>query len=145
MRRLNTISLTVGEFHFGGNPKGARAVQIQIDGKDLYELIQEAGRPGPSAEEIDSALGLHPVEIALPSEHWLGAPDPELSEDGFALIYHCECGNWPCGGVLARIWVTPGEVAWSRFRGPRGGHTYSAGPFHFERQQYEDQLRELRP
>lgn len=144
MRRLNTITLTVGDFHFGGDPKGARAVQIQVDGKDLYGMIQVAGRPGPSPDEVDGTPGLHPIEVAPPSDHWLGAPDPELSEDGYALVYNCECGNWPCGGVLARISVTPGEVAWSRFRGPRGGHTYPVGPFHFERQQYDDQLRGLR-
>ncbi len=48
---------------------------------------------------------LAPKDVAPPSRHWLGAPDPDLTERGRAAVLTCTCGCFGCGGAAARITV----------------------------------------
>lgn len=89
--------------------------------------------------------GLSPDVVRPPSRHWWGVPHPALSTGGRAVIYDCECGHWPCGGILARISVGEREVVWSDFGGPSGGSVYPIGPFRFRRQDYDDALAGIPP
>ena len=144
---MNTIRFRVGDFRFAGYSM-APAVQIEIDGTDLYHLILEAD-PYRSADDDPghTGPGLRPEAVVPPSTHWLGSPSPDLSEEDLALVYDCGCGTWRCDGVLAQIRVTDEDVVWSGFRGPRHEDDYtpySVGPFRFDRQQYEEALRQVR-
>lgn len=51
----------------------------------------------------------------------------------------CECGEWGCWPLLARVVVTDSTVVWSDFEQPfRKKRDYSAfGPFQFDRRDYE--------
>ena len=140
---MNTVRFSVKDFTFADSRRGTPTVQVEVDGDDLFSAIERAGRSTGPHPAVDVAPGLSPQSVIPPSMHWLGAPDP--SEGGLALIYDCECGEWECGGVLARITVTDDEVVWSDFRGPRGGREYRVGLLRFDRQQYERALRQLSP
>jgi hypothetical protein len=60
-------------------------------------------------------------------------------------VLGCECGEWGCWPLLARISVCPDGVTWDEFAQPRRPvRDYSGlGPFHFTRDQYEDALADL--
>lgn len=57
----------------------------------------------------------------------------------------CECGEWGCWPLLARVTVTAGEVRWDAFEQPfRPDRDYRAfGPFRFDPGAYDGALRNL--
>jgi hypothetical protein len=57
----------------------------------------------------------------------------------------CQCGEWGCWPLLARIRAVADSVIWDQFEQPhRPSRDYGAfGPFTFERQQYERALDAL--
>lgn len=138
----NEFRLSIGAFAFADNKRRTPSVQIDVDDEDLFGLIERAGRTDPTVGPIEGSPGLTPEEVAPPSRHWLGSPAPALSDGDDVVVYLCECGDWGCGGVLARITVTDDHVVWSDFHGPQG-QTYEVGPFHFDRRAYEQQLAQL--
>jgi hypothetical protein len=138
----------LGGWKFADDKKTSPVVVVTVDGDDLYEAV-EAARDAPELDwdddDADSgdAPGLNPELVATPSRHWLGSPNPRWSESGLAVVLNCECGEWECGGVLARIEVGPDTVTWSEFREPGGGNRLALGPFTFSREQYEAALRSV--
>ncbi len=60
-------------------------------------------------------------------------------------VLGCECGEWGCWPLLARITATTDLVTWDAFEQPhRKTRDYVAfGPFQFDRHQYDDALRAL--
>jgi hypothetical protein len=60
-------------------------------------------------------------------------------------VLGCECGEWGCWPLMARITVTGDLVVWDSFEQPhRMTRNYTAfGPFQFDRRQYDDALRAL--
>jgi hypothetical protein len=59
----------------------------------------------------------------------------------------CECGEWGCWPLLAKIVVTADEVRWTDFQQPhRPKRDYSGfGPFGFRRADYEAAVRAIAP
>lgn len=60
-------------------------------------------------------------------------------------VLGCECGEWGCWPLMARITVTADLVTWDSFEQPhRKARDYTAfGPFQFSRRQYDDALQTL--
>lgn len=143
----NAIELTIGRFLFGAALEPEPVVLVRIDGIDLFEAVEATRNlPEPDWEDDcddDGVPGLSPDLLTPPSLHWLGNPDPRWSESGRAVVLDCGCGQWECGGVLARIEVRPDVITWSDFRGPRDGDPIPVGPFVFDREQYEAALASL--
>ncbi len=144
---VSSVVFSVGELRFGESRKLTRAVEIAVDGHDLFEVVQAAGRhhaaEGISDEVRTPSPGLPPEIVVPPSRHWLGSPRLEFSEGDRAVIYNCECGDWRCDGVLARVEVADDHVTWSDFSGPRDGRLYPIRPRVFDRRRYESALSAL--
>lgn len=138
------IGFRLGGWKFADAKKPSPVVVVTVNGDDLYEAV-EAARALPEPDWVDDddsgdVPGVSPDLVVPPARHWLGSPDPRWSEDGLAVVLNCECGDWECGGVLARIEVAPNTVTWSGFREPRRGNALGVGPFTFSREQYEAAL-----
>lgn len=54
------------------------------------------------------------------------------------MLLGCQCGEWGCWPLTARIEVTDEVVRWSGFRtGHRDWDLAALGPFEFDRARYE--------
>jgi hypothetical protein len=116
-----------------------------IDGALLTDLVD--------AYELGHAM--HPAGNAygglVPAHYRFGAMDRHYrggSTEAFGPatpVLGCECGEWDCWPLLARISVCSGGVTWDEFAQPRRPvRNYSGlGPFHFTREKYEDALADL--
>ena len=121
-------------------------MSLLIDGKDLRELVGEAG-PG-------SFVGL-PAEVALlPSTHLLGRPNDAFTIEGRPALLVCPiCADLECGAVTARVERRTASVRWTDFESARfdveSGTWHltgiAAGPFSFENRAYESALRPQPP
>ena len=119
----------------GDEPGADVVVAVFIDGVDLRELVvatQEAELTARfrsedflrgSYETLDDWLDpqnqiafLAIEDVAPPSRHWLGAPEPSLTERGRAAVLTCTCGCYGCGGAAALVAFEDETVTWSEFR-----------------------------
>jgi hypothetical protein len=57
----------------------------------------------------------------------------------------CDCGDWGCWPLMARITVTERSVTWDAFEQPhRSTRDYTGfGPFRFDRRRYDAALQDL--
>jgi hypothetical protein len=63
-------------------------------------------------------------------------------EDGDTVLLGCECGEWGCWPLTARVEIGDGVVRWTGFRqGHRDWDLSALGPFEFELEQYMTALR----
>jgi hypothetical protein len=109
-------------------PGGTDLVVPVVDGVPLFEHV------------IDRWPGLSTERVVPPSTHWLGRPDPQLTEDGRAVVLDGECGEAGCCGVFARVTVRDTSVRWDDFAA-RGRPRLPIGlAFDFDRQAYEEAL-----
>jgi hypothetical protein len=118
----------------------------EIDGTLLTELI----------DNFECAAGMTPAGAAygglVPANYRFGALDRHFrggSTEAFGPatpVLGCECGEWGCWPLMARISLTDDVVTWDQFAQPhRPVRDYTAfGPFHFPRTQYDDALADLR-
>lgn len=134
---------------FGG------AVEIELDGVNLVELVRDFEMPMAAAEGAPSIAGGY-VGIAAashlpPSKHFLGIHSPPRREGAKTDILWCrDCGEAGCWPLLTRISVDNNRVTWSQFEQPYRSDngvqtpwTYDDfGPFTFDRSQYESALNE---
>ncbi|MER7755422.1 hypothetical protein [Kitasatospora sp. NPDC097643] len=76
-------------------------------------------------------------------DHFLGLSSGAMGAK--TPVLGCECGEWGCWPLMARITTTADLVGWDTFEQPhRKTRDYAAfGPFHFDRHQYDDALRAL--
>jgi hypothetical protein len=111
----------------GAEDKLAQMNRRASDGTaiDLGGLIPEFFRFGPMQDHF---LGR--------STNAMGPKTPVLG---------CECGEWGCWPLMARITATADCVTWDAFEQPhRKARDYVAfGPFQFDRHQYDDALQAL--
>ncbi len=124
--------------------RGAVEVVPRIDGVPLTELIDRF--------EIDAGMdpagaaygGLIPrlYRFGAMEDHSHGRPSPMRPKTP---LLGCECGEWLCWPLMARITVTAELVIWDCFEQPhRKTRDYTTfGPFQFDRHQYDDALRDL--
>lgn len=117
----------------------------RIDGAPLTQLI----------DSFEIAAGMKPAGDAygglIPQFYRFGPMDDHfrgLSTDAMGPgtpLLGCECGEWGCWPLMARITVTADLVIWDSFEQPhRKTRDYTAfGPFRFERHQYDAALSTL--
>ncbi|GGY14380.1 hypothetical protein [Streptomyces xanthochromogenes] len=116
-----------------------------IDGAPLVELI----------DGFEIAVGMQPAGDAygglIPEffrfgpmqDHFLGRSTNAMGPK--TPVLGCECGEWGCWPLMARIAATTDFVTWDAFEQPhRKARDYVAfGPFQFNRHQYDDALLAL--
>src|SRR4051812_46116737 len=94
-----------------------------------------SGSPGAYAPRWTPPTSCRPVDswqVGVRTVHQRdGAKTPVLG---------CECGEWGCWPLMARIAMTAELVIWDSFEQPhRKTRDYTAfGPFRFDRNQYDD-------
>jgi len=123
---------------------GVLEVVPRVGGVLLTELIDEfetgAGmRPagGVYGGLIPGYFRFGPME-----DHFQGR---SARERGLTPLLGCECGEWGCWPLLARITATDDLVIWEAFEQPhRPARDYSAfGPFRFDRRHYDHAVEKL--
>jgi hypothetical protein len=145
---LSTLSLSKRDRDVsGGGTRTARSfLDFVVDGTSLYDAI---GR----RSDLISTLWVHPEaaeEQQKAVRRLLGFEQGDLPGDRVSLYICPECGDLGCGAITLKIGFGVQEVIWYEF-----GHenTYeesidrasysSIGPFRFDRQAYENLLRQL--
>lgn len=129
-------------------PDGSTCLDIKVDGVRLQELARRAELAAVTDEaeaEIAGAYdGLTPLdEVCWPSRHFLGEPVLPATDDGDTVLLGCDCGDWGCWPLVARVEVADATVVWRDFKNPHreAWDLSGIGPFAFQRAQYEASLR----
>ncbi len=143
---MNRVSFAWRAYEYGAG--SGEELAIEIDGTSLVELTAAVEKPHAHAEGHPHLAGSYAglSRFAMSPEklerHLLGKPALE-SDDGLAVLLGCECGEWGCWPLGARIHLDQNIVKWSDFHNRhRGGWDLSAlGPFVFDREQYETSAR----
>ncbi|MFI9596715.1 hypothetical protein [Nonomuraea sp. NPDC052265] len=124
---------------------GALVIVPRIDGTPLTELIDRFEITAGMQPAGDAYGGLIPryFRFGLMQDHFLGRSTNAMGPK--TPILGCECGEWGCWPLMARIAATADLVIWDSFEQPhRTTRDYTAfGPFQFDRDQYDDALRAL--
>ena len=120
------------------------AIEIWVNGRPLAEHAGDVERA------FDASLagaygGLAPF-AAGSIHHYLGRPRATWFADGDTVLLGCDCGEWGCWPLTAKVVVMHASVRWSGFRtGHRDWDLSGLGPFEFERVAYERALSALGP
>lgn len=116
-----------------------------IDGTLVTELV----------DRFETGAGMHPAGGAygglIPRFFGFGPMDDHFrgrSTNAMGPktpVLGCECGEWGCWPLMARITMTAGLVTWDSFEQPyRKTRDYTPfGPFEFDRRQYDGALLAL--
>jgi hypothetical protein len=138
----------VNRVEFVVAPDGSTCLDIKIDGVRLQEHARRAEITSAAAEgepELAGAYdGLTPLHaVCWPSRHFLGEPALPATDDGDTVLLGCDCGDWGCWPLVARVEVAAATVTWHHFKNPHRAawDLNRLGPFTFERAQYEASLR----
>jgi hypothetical protein len=132
MAVLQTIELDFRPLY-----RGAVQMVPVVDSRSLVDL----------AHEFESSAGYEPAGryAGLVLEHYdfgdinsylMGEQLPWPGRD--VALLGCECGEWGCWPLVARVVADDGIVEWSEFRQPHRSswHYQGLGPFRFPEQQY---------
>lgn len=108
---------------------------IYVNGRSLVDIIREVERPFATREGHPNLAGQYvglPAHFLLaPSRYLLGKlSDGPWCDPERIVLLQCECGEWGCWPLLARITLTVETVVWQSFRQPhrwtRSRQTYYA-------------------
>ncbi|MEY9969579.1 hypothetical protein ABIA33_007668 [Streptacidiphilus sp. MAP12-16] len=125
--------------------RGVFEVVPSVDGTALTELIDRFETNAGMQPAGDAYGGLIPefFRFGPMQDHFLGQSTDAMGPK--TPLLGCECGEWGCWPLMARITVTADVVTWDCFEQPhRKTRVYAAfGPFQFDRHQYEDALHTL--
>ncbi|MET9296455.1 hypothetical protein [Streptomyces sp. NPDC003077] len=116
-----------------------------VDGKALTDLIDKFETEAGMQPAGDAYGGLIPefFRFGPMTDHFHGRSTKAMGPK--TPVLGCECGEWGCWPLTARITVTEDLVIWDSFEQPhRPQRDYMAfGPFQFDRNQYDDALQAL--
>ncbi|MFD8255637.1 hypothetical protein [Streptomyces werraensis] len=125
--------------------RGVLEVVPCIDGTPLTDLIDQFETEAGMQPAGNAYRGLIPrfFRFGPMEDHFHGRSSGAMGPK--TPLLGCECGEWGCWPLMAAITVTPDHVIWDSFEQPhRKTRDYSGfGPFHFDRQQYEDAVKAL--
>jgi hypothetical protein len=117
-----------------------------VDGEPLTDRIHEFERATGMETRAVSYGGLIPAYFRFgpASTHYL-AGDDSVAEDAKIPVLGCQCGEWGCWPLLARVILDDDAVTWTDFEQPhRRDRDYSGfGPFVFDRRAYEEAVAEI--
>ncbi|WP_327257139.1 hypothetical protein [Streptomyces sp. NBC_01244] len=124
---------------------GPLVIVPRIDGALLTELIDGFEIAAGMQPAGDAYGGLIPefFRFGPMQDHFIGRSTNAMGPK--TPVLGCECGEWGCWPLMARITVTTDLVTWDAFEQPhRATRDYAAfGPFQFDRHPYDDALRAL--
>ncbi|MFD4652655.1 hypothetical protein [Streptomyces sp. NPDC058441] len=124
---------------------GPLVIVPRIDGAPLTKLIDSFEIGAGMQPAGDAYGGLIPkfFRFGPMQDHFIGRSTNAMGPN--TPVLGCECGEWGCWPLMARITATADLVTWDSFEQPhRKTRAYTAfGPFHFDRQQYDEALRAL--
>lgn len=124
---------------------GPLVIVPRIDGALLTELIDGFESAAGMQPAGDAYGGLIPefFRFGPMQDHFFGRSTNAMGPK--TPVLGCECGEWGCWPLMARITATTDLVTWDAFEQPhRETRDYVAfGPFQFDRHQYDDALRVL--
>ncbi len=138
---MDSIEFVVAE---RSDRPGLVDVAPKINGAELADLVERFEQEARYTDPAGGYGGLVPAFQRPKLLEQLSAPGYTATPQELPVL-GCICGEWACWPLLTTVSVEPSRVTWSRFRQPhRKTRDYSAlGPFEFDRQQYEDALRDL--
>ena len=136
------------EIQFGcqrRDDRGVLEIVPRIDRTPLTQLIDRFEAHAGMQPAGDAYGGLIPQFFRFGSmeDHFHGRSTDAMGPK--TPLLGCECGEWGCWPLMARITVADDLVTWDAFEQPhRPARDYTAfGPFQFDRHQYDDAVREL--
>jgi hypothetical protein len=117
----------------------------RVDGVPLTELIDSFETDAQMQPAGDAYGGLIPqfFRFGPMKDHFHGRSTDAMGPK--TPVLGCECGEWGCWPLMARITVTDDVVIWDGFEQPhRAARDYTGfGPFRFDRHQYDAALQDL--
>lgn len=123
---------------------GATEVVPVVDGVALTDRIHDFEREHGMETRAVSYGGLIPAyfKFGPASHHYLTTHEVFISRKGKIPVLGCECGEWGCWPLLARVILEKTTVTWTDFEQPyRPDRDYSSfGPFVFSRSAYESAI-----
>jgi len=130
--------------------------ELTVDGRPLRELLEftdpedrrlDAAGRGPAGENVPVLVHNWPAAGVDGALELTGERPPELAS-GRVLLYVCPaCGDVGCGAVSAAMERSEGTVVWRDFGWDVGWDDgedeirFAGGPFVFDRDQYDAELR----
>jgi len=120
-----------------------------INGTSLVELARvaetSAARPTGESGLAGSYSGLPAfTDSRWPLHHYLGSPLMSWFKERDTVLLGCDCGEWGCWPLAARVDVQLTTIGWTHFRnGYRHWDLSALGPFTFDRTQYETAVRAI--
>ena len=122
----------------------ATTIDSAVNGRPLADLAAEVERAYDWS--LAGAYGGLPPYVVRSIHHYLGRPRATWFEDGDTVLLGCDCGEWGCWPLTAKVLVMHDTVRWSGFRtGHRDWDLGDLGPFEFARDDYERALFALGP
>lgn len=126
---------------------GVLEVVPTVDGVSLTDLVHRFERDAAIETRESSYGGLIPsyFRFGPMDQHYLAGETAFRTDRGKVPLLGCDCGEWGCWPLKARIEATPTDVRWDEFEQPhRPQRDYSTfGPFVFSREQYDRALAGL--
>ncbi len=126
---------------------GATEVVPMVDGVELTDRIHAFELERGMETRAVSYGGLIPsyFKFGAAPDHYLATEESFLNREGKIPVLGCECGEWGCWPLLARVIVGESAVTWTDFEQPhRPERDYSAfGPFVFDRLTYESAIADI--
>lgn len=123
-------------------------LEIKVDDVALEEHARRAELRSARADRQERLAGAyrgltHCDAVSWPSRHFLGAPALPGAGDTETVLLGCDCGDWGCRPLFAKVHFAATCVTWREFRdGHRPAWDLSGlGPFEFDRGRYESALR----
>jgi hypothetical protein len=128
------------------NQQGDTEVVPVVDGIELTKRVHEFER-AHHMEPAGSYGGLIPAFFRFGPAvvHYFASEGAFVDENRKIPLLGCECGEWGCWPLLARVVADEETVTWTDFEQPhRKQRDYSAfGPFTFDRRVYESAVADV--
>jgi hypothetical protein len=132
---VDEIAFELAPYEYGGG-RPTLGIAPVINGRALSELCRQ---------NVDTDVPVAAEDVlADDAALWRSEPTSAawLVEGDRVAVLTCDCGEFGCSGVAARIVFGANDVTWCDFHAANLGPALQVGPFTFSRDQYESALSE---